>query len=320
MLLSVFIFLFFSFEEDFKKGTALYENGKYKEALSLFESLLKTRMDDKQRVAVLSNAAAAAYALGLYSRAVSHLKVALKIEPDNTTLRLSLVRALALCGRRKEALRELRGLKEVKEIKEILKSAVVAIMPETPSEVLLLRLLVAIGAGDGRVRERLVGLLISQRRYYDARAEAEAWVKAEPLNGRAWFYLAVAAEKVGDVEGSEDASQIALALGEKKARLLLVSVLENRGMFFSSALLLSASDRRDERLRAARVAIQARSPYLALQILQKEKGGESDGLRALALLCIGKREEARELAEEVLKSNPANADAKAVLKALETQE
>ena len=306
-----------SFEEDFRRGGELYRQGKYREALSVFEGLLKEEMEPKERVAVLANAAAAAYALALYHRAAQHLKTALKIDPKNRTLRLNLVRALALSGNHKEALRQLSQLDTSKEMAEYLKSAALA-NASTPSEVVTLRLLLAVGAGDSRVRERLVGLLLAQRRYQEASAEAEAWTKNEPENARAWFYLALSLVRRGEDEEAEDAAQIALSLGEERARGLVASILQRRGLTLSAAVVLSGSKDDGERMRAARLAVEAGAPEMALEILAG-LNGKADGLRALALLRAGRKEKARELAHNVLKTDPQNEDARAVLEALKTQ-
>ena len=191
------------FEDDFKKGCTLYKDGKYKEALAVFEGLLKDAKG-KERVGVLANAASAAYALADYKKAAGYLEEATKLAPDDEKLRLNLVRALALCGRRKEALKHLAKTKFAEDAVEFWKSAALA-SADSASEVVALRLLVAVGVADARVRERLIGLLLRQGRCEEAFAEAQSWVSAEGANGRAWFYLGVCALRKGDEEAGEEA-------------------------------------------------------------------------------------------------------------------
>jgi len=303
-----------AFEEDFRKGCSLYKEGKYKEALAVFEGLLKG-VKGKERVGVLANAASAAYALADYKKAASYLEEATKLAPDDAKLRLGLVRALALCGRRNEALKHLAKTKFAEDTAEFWKSAALA-SANTPSEVVALRLLVAVGVADTQVRERLVGLLLRQGRYEEAYAEAWSWVRAESQNGRAWFYLGICALRKGDEEEGKEACYVALALGEEKARGVLASLLERRGELVSAVLVLAGSSRIEEKKRAAELALKAGEAQLALQAL-KDVGKEGDGLRSLALLKAGHRKRALKLAKEVLNTNPDDHYAKEVLEELE---
>jgi len=310
-LLLVTLMLLGGFEDDFKKGCTLYKDGKYKEALAVFEGLLKDAKG-KERVGVLANAASAAYALADYKKAAGYLEEATKLAPDDEKLRLNLVRALALCGRRKEALKHLAKTKFAEDAVEFWKSAALA-SADSASEVVALRLLVAVGVADARVRERLVGLLLRQGRYEEAFAEAQSWVKAESTSGRAWFYLGVCALRKGDEEAGEEACYVALALGEERARGVLASLLERRGELVSSVLVLSGSSEVKEKMRAAELALKAGEAELALEALQGV-GKEGDGLRALALLKAGHKRRALKLAKAVLNTNPEDPYAKDVLK------
>jgi len=313
-LLLATLLLLGTFEEDFRKGCSLYKEGKYREALAVFEGLLR-EAKGKERIGVLANAASAAYALGDYKKAASYLEEATKLAPDDEKLRLGLVRALALCGRRNEALNHLAKTRFAKDAAEFWKSAALA-SADTTSEVMALRLLVAVGVADARVRERLVGLLLRQGRYEEACAEAHSWVRAESRNGRAWFYLGICALRKGDEEEGQEACYVALALGEERARAVLASLLQRRGELVSAALVLAGSSRIEEKMKAAELALKAGEAQLALQIL-KDVGREGDGLRAMALLMAGRRKRALKLAKAVLKTSPDDTYAKQVLEELE---
>jgi len=311
------ILLLSTFETDFRKGCSLYEEGKYKEALAVFEELLK-EAKGKERVGVLANAASAAYALADYKKAADYLQEATKLAPDDEKLRLGLVRALALCGRRNEALRHLAKTKFAEDAAEFWKSAAVA-FANTPSEVVALRLLVAVGVADARVRERLVGLLLQQGRFEEAFAEARAWVKAQSRNGRAWFYLGICALRKGDEEEGAEACYVALALGAERARAVLASLLQRRGESVSAVLVLAGSSHIEEKMKAADLALKAGEAQLALQAL-RGVGKEGDGLRALALLKTGHTKRALKLAKAVLNSSPDDTYAKQVLEELQAKE
>ena len=316
-LLIATLLLLGSFEDDFKKGCDLYKEGRYREALAVFESLLKDAKG-KERVGVLANAASAAYALTDYKKAAGYLKEATRLAPDDEKLRLNLVRALALCGRRKEALNHLAKTKFAEDAAEFWKSAALA-LADTPSEVVALRLLVAVGVADARVRERLIGLLLRQGRCDEAVAEAQSWVRAEGANGRAWSYLGICALRKGDEAAGEEACYVALALGEESVRGVLASLLERRGELVSSVLVLSGSSDRSEKMRAAELALKAGEAELALEVLEGV-GREGDGLRALALLKAGHKKRALKLAKAVLNTAPEDPYAKEVLEELEAKE
>ncbi len=171
-------------------GLALFKNGDYKQAIQVFEPLLKAQPDD-QRLIVLMGMSH--YGLGEYPQATPFLKTAAEHDAQNLTLLLTLAHSCLLSKQFpcvQEAFHRIVALNAESAEADMLMGEALDEMHETIAATRELRAAVAANPKEPNVHFGLGYLLWTQAQYEEAAQQFQAEIDNDPNHLQALRYLA----------------------------------------------------------------------------------------------------------------------------------